>query len=351
MLSPPFSSNTEEMPDYRKIALGAVIGFTAVATVLTAERLWKGRALYSITGAVLREDPDLGKQIPVAHATVSLVHGSEFNVSGSASGGKSDGQATTDAAGLFRLKLAAGVYVGQTATLRVRHPGYLPLDDSENLADRLYVIRMVPLKSDSNASVKPAMILSDLRVRYATSSPISVDAGSATKTFSVVNIGNLPCDRLGPCSPDGKWKAAIGGASLDAGENNAFHEARVSCIAGPCPFTKIEKDGFSNGGRNISVTVRDWSDTTLFLIEAEVTHTTTGDEVLRSFPATFDRAMSFTLPASAEGPSIEANLNGEDIVFPLGPSLSLTWAACTVESAADGAKLYHCLLKPGYRFR
>ncbi len=89
----------------------------------------------------------------------------------------------------------------------------------------------------------------------------------------------------------------------------------------------------------------------MYLFEAEVTHTTTGDEVLRSFPAIFDRAMSFTLPPSAEGPSIEANLNGEDIVFPLGPSLGLSWATCSVEQAKDGTRLYHCLLKPGYRFR
>jgi hypothetical protein len=210
---------------------------------------------------------------------------------------------------------------------------------------------MAPLKSNDDGSLKATMILSDIRVRYATRSQISVDAGSATKTFEVVNTGDVPCDRHGPCSPDGKWKAAVGGAFLDAGENNAFHEARVSCIAGPCPFTKIEKDSFSGGGRRIGVTVRNWSDPTMFLIEAEVTHTTGGDEVLRAFPAIFDRAMSFTLPASAEGPSIEANLNGEDIVFPLGPTLALSWATCTVESAGDGAKLYHCLLKPGYRFR
>jgi len=195
------------------------------------------------------------------------------------------------------------------------------------------------------------MVLSDIRVRSATRSEISVNAGIALKTFEVVNTGDVPCDRHGPCSPDGKWKATVGGASLDAGENNSFHDVRLSCIAGPCPFTKIEKNSFSDGGSHIGVTIRNWSDTTTFLLEAEVSHITSGDVILQSFPAIFDRTMSFTLPASAQGPSIEATVNGKEIVFPLGPTLDLSWAVCTVKTSGDGTKLYRCVLKSGYRFQ
>lgn len=328
-----------EMFTRRKTALWAAIAIAVAIGTFTAIRAFRHRALNAITGAVLRSDPDLGKQIPIANAQVFL------------GDGLSSGVATTTPAGLFHLKLRPGVHIGETATLHVRHPEYHPMDLNEQVSDELYVLRMAPLRSDESSSIKATMVLSDIRVRYAARSLISVDAGSATKTFEVKNTGNVPCDPHGPCSPDGRWKAAVGGASLDAGQNNSFHEARVSCIAGPCPFTKIEKDSFSAGGRYISVTVRDWSDSTMFLFEAEVTHTTSGDQVLRSFPAIFDRAMSFTLPPAAEGPSIEANLNGEDIVFPLGPTLSLSWAACSVESAKDRTQVYHCLLKPGYRFR
>jgi hypothetical protein len=287
---------------------------------------------------VLRQDPAIGRQLPIASAEVSL-------------GDDLSDVAASDSAGLFRLKLRPGVHIGETATLRVRHPDYQSMDVAGELADRLYVVRMKPIKASAEDSRVAPIVLSEIRVRYATRSQISVDAGSALKTFEVMNTADVPCNRKGPCSPDGKWKAAIGGAELDAGENNAFHEARVSCIAGPCPFTKIEKDSFSGGGRHISVTVRNWSDPAMFLFEAEVTHTTGGDVILRSFPAIFDRSMSFTLPASAQGPSIEANLNGEDIVFPLGPTLALSWATCSAEAGGDGTKLYRCLLKPGYRFR
>ena len=299
----------------------------------------KPKDMKSITGAVLRQDSDLGKQLPIANAQILL--GDHF----------SDGAATSDSAGRFQLRLRPGVHVGQMVTLRLRHPGYRPMDLSEYLLDRLYIIRMVPVDQSDDASLAPPQVLSDIRVRYASRSEISVDAGSALKTFEVVNTGDVPCDRHGPCSPDGKWQAAVGGASLDAGENNVFHDVRVSCIAGPCPFTKIEKDSFSDGGSHIGVTVRNWSDTTTFLIEAEVTHTTNGDMIVQSFPAIFDRTMSFTLPGFAQGPSIEATVNGEEIVFPLGPTLDLSWADCTVKASGDGTKLYRCVLKPGYRFR
>ena len=45
------------------------------------------------------------------------------------------------------------------------------------------------------------------------------------------------------------------------------------------------------------------------------------DYVRRSYPVIFDRALNFTLPAAAEGVCIQAEVNGEAIVFPLGPNL------------------------------
>jgi hypothetical protein len=61
--------------------------------------------------------------------------------------------------------------------------------------------------------------------------------------------------------------------------------------------------------------------------------------------------MTFTLPPEGEGPSIQAEVNGSGIVFPLGPALILSWASCSLHVAPDRSKLYSCVLKPGYRFR
>ena len=138
--------------------------------------------------------------------------------------------------------------------------------------------------------------------------------------------------------------------SLDAGDGNEFRNPRVSCIAGPCPFTKIELEGLSQDGRHFNVSVRNWSDTTTFLLEAEVVHPMNSDLVRETYPVIFGRALNFSLPPAAEGPSIEAEVDGEAVVFPLGPDLFLRWADCHSGVDRDQSKTYRCELKPGYRF-
>ena len=234
-------------------------------------------------------------------------------------------------------------------TLHLRHPDYVPLDIPEIASDRLVIVRMTPV-SKASPNVQTPVTISELRVRYSMKDYSMQNVGSAAKTFEVPNKGDVPCDRRGVCSPDGKWKAAIGGASLDAGDGNEFQHARVTCLGGPCPFTRIDNDSFSKGGRQISVSVRNWSDTASFVLEAEVVHATNVDVTRQSYPVILDQAMSFTLPASGQGPSIEATLDHQDIVFPLGPALKLSWANCTMQVGRDRTKLYRCVLNPGYRF-
>lgn len=138
---------------------------------------------------------------------------------------------------------------------------------------------------------------------------------------------------------------------MDAGDGQQFTNARISCIAGPCPFTRIETSMPPSGGRTIAVRVRNWSDTVTFLVEAEVVRATANDAIRQAYPALYGKSMSFTLPATAEGPSIEADFGGSEIVFPLGPALQLSWADCSQQVATDKTKLYLCELKPGYEFR
>ena len=75
------------------------------------------------------------------------------------------------------------------------------------------------------------------------------------------------------------------------------------------------------------------------------------DKVRELYPTIFGPALSFSLPASAEGPTLEAELNGEAIVFPLGPNLSLSWAQCTQAKSTEQSVLYQCELRSGYRFQ
>jgi hypothetical protein len=70
-----------------------------------------------------------------------------------------------------------------------------------------------------------------------------------------------------------------------------------------------------------------------------------------SYPVIFGDGMTFTLPSTAESVSIQADINGQSIIFPLGPSLFLSWASCDAEVSPDKAKIYRCSPKPGYRLQ
>ncbi len=261
-------------------------------------------------------------------------------------------EAKSDSSGFFRLTLRPTGELDQPITLVFRHSGYQPLEVTEPVTTQIYVARMTPISSAARVQTgAPNVVIGNVRLRYSTKATVTVSVGSDARTFEITNTGGIPCNGHFPCSPDGKWKAAVGSISLDAGEGNEYVNVRASCIAGPCPFTKIESDQTTERGRILKVTALDWSATATFLVEAEVTKVTPTDLIRQLHPVIFGNGMNFTLPASAEGPSVEAELNGSDIVFPLGPDVKLSWATCTVKVDADRSKLYRCELKPAYRFQ
>jgi hypothetical protein len=85
-------------------------------------------------------------------------------------------------------------------------------------------------------------------------------------------------------------------------------------------------------------------------VEAEVFHPMVTQMEHWSYPAIFGDGMSFTLPASAQSVSIQADLNGQMIIFPLGPNLTLSWASCDGETNPDKGRVYRCKLKQGFAF-
>lgn len=328
------------MSGRRKVAMWAAVmvvvagGFAA----LFLPRFAKGKPVL-LRGAVIRRDADINKELPIAGAQVT------------AADGLADQNSKSDASGFFSLTLREGIQAGQPVTLQFRHPGYEPLDWNVIVGENLYVARMASMAPETHtARAQPEVTVTNVIARYSISSTTAANIGSVVKTFQVVNVGNVPCQGRRPCSPDGKWKAAAGSASLDAGLGNELRNARASCIAGPCPFTKVGANGFSPDKRQVQVSGLNWSDTTTFLLEAEVFHPMASDLVRQSYPVIFGQALNFTLPAAAEGVSIEADINGAGIVFPLGPDLILSWANCNARVNKDQNRVYRCELKPGYRF-
>jgi hypothetical protein len=312
------------------------LGVAIAVAIVELPRISRER---SLAGAVLIANVDPRKQLPVPNVEIT------------ADAGGTAARAKSDSSGFFRLTWRARVWQGENVTLRFRHPDYQPLEITQLLSNQLYIARMTPSASVKDMESHTEVSVADFRVRYSVKATTTINIGSTTRTLEIFNTGNVPCEGRPPCSPDGKWKAAIGSISLKAGDGQEFQNVRVSCIAGPCPFTKVESDGFARGGRTIDVSVRAWSDTVIFLVEADVVHTMLSDAIRQAYPSIFGSDMTFTLPPTGQGPSIEAEVNGARIVFPLGPDLNLSWAACSVQAASTGTKLYSCKLKPGYRFR
>jgi hypothetical protein len=324
----------------RKITIIGLVGIIAAAVIIGVRAR---RHLFQpivLRGAVIKQDTDARKQSPIANVIVSSPDGLALR------------DAKTDFSGGFAIAFRRSVRMGQPIRLSFQHPDFQPLDFKDKLSDKLYVINMVPLHGEVEAAHNQTEVkVGNVMVRYSTQTMRTESVGSAVKTFQVINSANLPCHNQQPCSPDGKWKAQVSSATLDAGHGNVFRDARVTCIAGPCAFTRIDTDNFTRGGRVIDVTVRDWSDTTTFLFQAEVFHSQLDNIVRRTYPVIFGRSMNFTLPSMAVGPSIEADMNGGLIVFPLGPIPILSWASCQVRVEKNESKDYRCELKPGYDFR
>jgi hypothetical protein len=318
----------------------AALGVILILVVLIVRSRRARETPVVIQGAIVKHNADTKRESPIEGVDVS------------APDGLAPHDAKSDFSGYFRLALFPRVAPGQSVELNFKHPDYLPVKLQATAGDHLYVVEMAPVHGEVEADLSEKQILvANVLVRYSTPSTSFENIGSGEKTFQVENQGNVPCMSERPCSPDGKWKAAVGSASLDSGEGNLFQNARVSCIAGPCPFTSVDSDNFSKPGRMIYVSVRNWSDTTTFLLQAEVFRSVGNNLTRVSYPAIFGRSLNFTVPADAEGPSLEAELNGSPIIFPLGPDPILSWADCNVRVEKKQSKDYRCELKPEYSFK
>lgn len=326
-----------EMPGRRHkaawISAGIVLSILVVTFLVIRHRR---RQPLTITGAVTINDGDFRKELPISDVEVSVGNGASDNVT------------KTDASGFFSLTLRKWVRKGSPITLKFRHPNYQPLNLKDTADTKLYIAHLVPMvKKPTNV---PTTAIGNIRIRYLTKGLKTVNVGSAAKTFEVLNVGNVPCGQQPPCSPDGKWKASIGSLSLDAGPGNEFHDTRVSCIAGPCPFTRIESEDISRPSQKITAWASSWSDNAVFLVEAEVVHVMQNVIDHTSYPVIFGSAMSFTLPSDAEGVTLEADYGGQTIIYPLGPKLLLSWATCEAKPR-ERTNTYRCELKPGFRFQ
>jgi len=220
----------------KKIAVWVGLGCALVVAGILVARYLKGRRI-SVTGAVVRKDTDSNKELPIADVEVT------------ASNGETMATTKSDATGYFRLRVAAKIIRNRPFILQFRHADYQPLDMKGVAGDKLYVAQMAPVAHEPPRPDHPDVTVGNVVIRYSVKATTVVNVGTAVKAFQVVNKGNMPCDTREACSPDGKWKATLGGASLDAGDGNVFQNARASCISKVAVVTGLEaRPGTSQQG-------------------------------------------------------------------------------------------------------
>jgi len=178
---------------WRVTILGILLAICALILV------WNRRRPIDLRGAILVQDSDPRKQLPIANVEIS------------ADSDLSPHPATSDSYGLFVLPLWKRIRRGHPIVLHLRHPRYRPLDLDDFVQDKLYVVHLVPLKAEETAQGQPAIKVTNVRVRYTVEAMSELNVGSAAKTFEVQNKGNVPCKRQRPCSPDGLWPVLLDG--------------------------------------------------------------------------------------------------------------------------------------------
>lgn len=339
------------MTKRQKLAFQIAIGLAVLtaAGILLWMTLFRpsSSSIISLDGEVLRQDADPARQTPLADVKIIATAGSRIITT-----------AESKPSGLFTLTLRERLRKDEHVILTFSHPDYKTLQIVPTKpGDQLYIARMQPLKetteSTSASAAAPAKIvqINNVRVRYSVKQESTVNVGSLSKQFTAFNVGNVPCRGRPPCSPDGKWAATMTNLPIDAGDGNEFRNLRVLCLAGPCAFTRIDSPVQNKPARKLTVSVLNWSDTTTYVVEADVVRTMATDLVQYAYPFIVEQTMDYALPADSEGPSIEGDFDGQYIVFPLGPGMLVSWATCSVEVSHEGNKIYRCQLKPGYRFR
>ncbi|MGH9591171.1 MAG: hypothetical protein ACRD25_12305 [Terracidiphilus sp.] len=329
----------------KKIALW--VGICATATTVALVVLlrfthWTPR-IVTLQGAVIRSDADPRKQLPVAGAVIKV------------SDSRSSVTAVSGDTGYFNLQFPERIWPKEIVNLTFRHPDYKPVDEKFLIGINANVNQIHVIRMTSTAAPPPPVgphptEIHDIRIRYTINDRSDNDVGSAVKVFQVVNRGNVPCRQGDLCSPNGLWKEAKDSVTLDAGSGNVFRNVRASCIAGPCPFTRIDSSGSNRDAQKIVVSAAAWSDTATFLVEAEVYQESIVSKLRVAFPVIYGRDLHFTAPPTAEGVTIEADVGNAHTVFPLGPDLYMNWGICNTRKGPNNDTIYQCELKSGYTF-
>src|SRR5260370_27516670 len=162
------------MSKRQTIATWAILAFGIFALILTIAILHR-RHPVTLRGAVLRQDKDSNKQLPIADVQITAT-----NALGS-------GSSKSDASGFFSLTLPKGLRRRQQVELHFRHKDYQPLDWNDWISDKIYVAPMVPINQQATSESRPRSIVSNTRIRYSVKPTPEPNIGRPVNTFQFVH--------------------------------------------------------------------------------------------------------------------------------------------------------------------
>ena len=144
----------------------AIVVVVAIVVAVIANRP-RTRPL-SLGGAVMRQDADPRKELPLADVQVSAL-----------SNGSVIGTGKSDASGFYTIVLRTRLWIGRPVLLQFRHADYQPLDQKDFIGDKVYVAKMMPIPHETNTAKRPDVVVSNIQVRYSIKTTTTANVGSA----------------------------------------------------------------------------------------------------------------------------------------------------------------------------
>src|ERR1700751_882613 len=117
-----------------KIEIWIVVSVAVLTATTVGLIYWQRQKPISLRGAVLMDNSDPRKQQPIAGDTIIAGH-------------LASSEAKSNSTGFFSLKLRKPVRKGHPVVLSFRASQYKPLDVTDIVANKIYVVHLVPLSS------------------------------------------------------------------------------------------------------------------------------------------------------------------------------------------------------------
>ena len=111
--------------------IAAIVTLLLAATALSVIR-WGIQKPITLRGAVLVDDTDPKKQLPIAGVEISA-------------GDLAISEAVSDSSGMFVLHLRKPIRHGHAIVIHFRDPRYHPMDVDDYVIDKLYIVRLTPI--------------------------------------------------------------------------------------------------------------------------------------------------------------------------------------------------------------